>query len=358
MTPVTCSSAPSTPAKLRVTCTPATPPSAGTRRTPHCTKCHRPRAGHPRSGCPYVDASDSSPASPSAKAAPIAPSVEDGISQELSSLHIVSPTEERRRASMPRTGNNLHRRLSVRFALVPEQTLASITPTDAQLVEQLLQPGMMSDVVSPQDKVAHVLEWRKTLDDANPLDVKEEPMEVKAEPTSNDTAAPLSRRMPCTLFTPTASQTTTVPATDQGIGGSALSMNETVYLLPDFDDGKTRPLSRSMSFEQRSLFLQQLTRSSNMAPATLLSLPTVDLANVQSDAEKVGFHVRVLPSGEENNKWVVLGAEEEAVGLLANKFLEEEKRSTRVKGKGGKLTAVAGGVVFGAVATWTGLAFS
>ena len=366
MAPVTRSSAPSTPAKQRVSANsdgPVTPPSTGTRRTPHCTKCHRPRAGHPRSGCPYVDASDPSLASPSAtmhvsSAAQIASSADDGLSGELSSLHIVSPTEEIRRASMPHTENEPRRRLSVRFALVPKQTLASLSPTDTHLVEQLLQPGMMSDVVSPQDRVAHVLEWRKTLDDADPLDVKEVPVEVKVEDElpSNDTTRPLSRIMPCTLFTPTPSLTTTEPVTDQGIGGSALNMNETVYLLPDVKGA--RPLSRSMSFEQRSLFLQQLNRSSSTAPATLVSLPTADLNNVRSHAEKVGFHVRVLPGGEDNNKWVVLGTEQEAIDLLAEKFLEEEKKNKRAKGRGGKLTAVAGGVVFGAVATWTGLAFS
>ena len=259
---------------------------------------------------------------------------------------------------MPRTENTLRRRLSVRFALVPEQTLASLSPTDTQLVEQLLQPGMISDVVSPQDRVEHVLEWRKTLDGDLVDPRKEESVEVKAEPLANNTVSPLSRRMPCTLSTPTTSLTTTEPVTDQGIGGSALNMNETVYLLPDHDVKKTKPLSRSMSSEQRSLFLQQLSHSSGMAPATLVSLPLAGLDNVRSEAEKLGFHVRVLPSGENNNKWVVLGTEEEAVDLLAEKFLEEEKRSTRVKGKSGKLTAVAGGVVFGAVATWTGLAFS
>ena len=293
--------------------------------------------------------------------AQVAPAVDDGILDELSSLHIVSPTEEEnRRASMPHTGKKLERRLSVRFALVPEQTLASLGPTDSHLVEQLLQPGMISDVVPLQDRVAHVVEWRKTLNGTDQLGGrKEEPTKVKTESPSSNRTTPLSRRMPCTLHTPTASLTVTEPVTDHGIGGSALNMNETVYLLPDADTGNAKPLGRSMSFEQRSLFLQQLSRSSGMAPATLVSLPLADLDNVQRDAEKVGFHVRVLPSrGDCDNKWVVLGTEEEAIDLLAEKFLEEEKRSTRVEGKGGKLTAVAGGVVFGAVATWTGLAFS
>lgn len=364
MSPATRSSAPSTPSKPRVS-TGSDDLVTPTRRTPHCTKCHRPRAGHPRSGCPYVDASDPSPTSPSARkpasrTAQFVPTADDGLSEELSSLRIVSPTEESGRKFVLPTGSKLKRRLSVRFALVPEQTLASLSPTDTHLVEQLLQPGMMSNTVTPEDRVAHVLKWQKTLDDADPLDdPKEEPAEVKAEPlSSNNTAPPLSRCMPCTLSTPTASLTVTEPVSDQYIGGSAINMNETIYLLPDPDVKKPKPLSRSMSFEQRSLFLQQLSHSSSTAPATLLSLPLADLDSVRSDAENIGFHVRVLPSQEDNTKWVVLGTEEEAIDLLAEKFLEEEERSTRVKGKGRKLTAVAGGVVFGAVATWTSLAFS
>lgn len=254
----------------------------------------------------------------------------------------------------------------MRFAFVPEQTLASLSPTDTLLVEQLLQHGMMCNAVTPEDKVAHVLKWQRTLDDADPLDGpnEEEPAEVKTEPpssssSSTNNATPLlSRIMPCTLSTPTVSLTTTEPVSDQNIGDSAINMNDTIYLLPDTDVKKPKPLSRSMSFEQRSLFLQQLSHSSSTAPATLLSLPLADLDSVRNDAEKIGFHVRILPSREDHTKWVALGTEEEAVDLLAEKFLEEERRTTRAKGKGRKLTAVAGGVVFGAVATWTGLAFA
>ena len=367
MAPVTRSSAPSTPARPRVNTGAdglASPPSAGTRRTPHCTKCHRPRAGHPRSGCPYVDTSNPSPTSPSvrkpaSRAAQLVRTADDGLSEELSSLHIVSPTEESGRNVLPPTGSRLKRRLSVRFALVPEQTLASLSPTDTLLVEQLLQPGMMTDTVTPVDRVAHVLQWRKTLNDTNLVGgLKEESVQVKAEPPPDTTVPPLSRTMPCTLVTPTASLTATELISDQHIGGSAMNMDETVYLLPDRSVQKPKSLSRSMSFEQRSLFLQQLSHSSSTAPATLLSLPLADLDSVRSDAEKLGFHVRVLPCQEDNYRWVVLGTEEEATDLLAKKFLEEEKRSARVKGQGSKLTAVAGGVVIGAVATWTGLAFS
>ncbi|KAF9226777.1 hypothetical protein BS17DRAFT_776116 [Gyrodon lividus] len=361
MAPETRSSAPSTPSKPRVSTGPGdltTPPSTTPRRAPHCTKCHRPRAGHPRSGCPYVDASN--PHSPSSSE-PVSrdtqgPSTGDGgISEELSSLRIVNPTEENTNKG------KLQRRLSVRFALVPQQTLASLGTTDSELVEQLLQPGMMSDDLTSNDKDANVLSWRRTLYEAEELSSSfrvPTPEEHEKKPLFSSAGNSPSRRMPCTLTTPTGSLTSTEPLTDQGIGGSAINMNETIYLLPEPDVNKPKPLARSMSVEQRSLFLERLSHSSGTAPATLLSISLSDLENVRSDAEKVGFIVRVLPNREDDKKWVILGIEQQAVNLLAKKFAEEEEKSTRAKGKGGKFRAVAGGVVVGALATWTGLAFA
>ncbi|KIK81843.1 hypothetical protein PAXRUDRAFT_832583 [Paxillus rubicundulus Ve08.2h10] len=355
-------STPSTPSTPRASIGPGgliTPPNSTLRRIPHCTKCHRPRAGHPRSGCPYVDASD--PPSPSttkpiSKGAQASSAGDDGISEDLSSLHIVDPTQGS--GEMPVKGKD-QRRLSVRFALVPQETLASLGTTDSELVRQLLQPGMMSDDLAPGDLDSKVLSWRRTLHDGETVDGptrSSTPEERRL--LSSHAGSSLSRRMPCTLTTPTASLTVTEPLTDQGIGGSAIDMNETIYFLPDLDVKKPKPLVRSMSAEQRSLFLDRLSHSSSTAPATLLSISLSDVDNVRSDAEQVGFIVRVLPNQEDDKKWVILGSDQKAVDLLADKFTEEERKNTRAKGKGGKFKAVAGGVVVGAVATWTGLAFS
>ncbi|KAH7887451.1 hypothetical protein F5I97DRAFT_828631 [Phlebopus sp. FC_14] len=371
MTPTTRSSAPSTP--IRATGSGGLPtPNTTPRRAPHCKQCHRPRAGHPRSGCPYVDASDppspstSTPAFRSTSASvPVLPASadDDGITEDLSSLHIVNPDEEHERKAQL-NGKKLQRRLSVRFALVPEQTLESLCTTDSQLVQRLLQPGMMSDTINDDaDDYGSLLEWRKTLVDAEPpLDA---PQKVKGDgeqklPSVTSGSGSLSHRMPGTLVTPTASLTSTEPLSNQSIGGS-VDMNKTIFLLPDPATKKPKPLVRSMSMEQRSVFLDSLERfigSPGTAQATLILLTAADAEGVFEDAQRVGFIVRVLPhGGEEDRKWVALGTDERAVHLLSEKFAEEEQKNKMAKGRG-RFRAAAGGALIGAVATWTGLAFS
>ncbi|TFY63147.1 hypothetical protein EVG20_g6437, partial [Dentipellis fragilis] len=78
MPPALRSSAPNTPVAKKIT--PNTTPKSSTRKVPHCTKCHRPRAGHPRQGCPYADADSPPPATQPNEAA--------AISDALGSLHI------------------------------------------------------------------------------------------------------------------------------------------------------------------------------------------------------------------------------------------------------------------------------
>ncbi|KAI6100230.1 hypothetical protein F5141DRAFT_326129 [Pisolithus sp. B1] len=335
-------------------------PGSTPRRAPHCTKCGRPRAGHPRSGCPY--AAQSNPTSPSEKSKPvseaISPHAGDDIADDLSSLHIVNPADEAG-SVVDRTGH-LKRRLSVRFALVPAETLASLSSSSSELVERLLTPGMMGGTCNSDDYGA-LLKWKRTLIDGDPdshepaarvittVDEEKKPIQV--------TGKLLSREMPGTLFTPTASLASTEPLSDGNIGGS-VNMNDTIFLLPDPDIKKPRPLQRTMSIEQRSLFLERLSHSSESAPATLVSISDNEVASVRRDAEKIGFIVRELSGGGQNGqKWIILGTDAHAVDLLEKRFGEENRKRTNAQ-RGGKLKAVAGGALLGAVATWTGLAFS
>ncbi|KAL4076275.1 hypothetical protein J3A83DRAFT_2165678 [Scleroderma citrinum] len=353
--------APTTPSKPRVSIgssglpTPNSPP----RRTPHCTKCGRPRAGHPRSGCPYV--AQSAPPSPSATKSIVATTptsaTDDSIAEELSSLCIVNPAEDRELGSDPTERSK--RRLSVRFALVPGETLASLCTTDSELVERLLAPGMMSDTCADEDHDT-VLRWRKTLLDADPLHPQSSECIVTAvnepKPSIQVTGPALSRQMPCTLHTPTASLTSTQPLSDNNIGGS-INMNNTIFLVPDPDVKQPKLLQRSMSVEQRSLLLERLTHSKN-APATLISISEGEVECVRKDAEQVGFIVRVLSGGgEDGRRWVILGTDAQAMDLLERRFSEEDRKRAKAQ-NGGKLRAAAGGALLGAVATWTGLAFS
>lgn len=353
---------PTTPSKPRASTGSSGLPTPGStpRRAPHCTKCGRPRAGHPRSGCPY--AAQSNPPSPSDKSKPASeatsPHASDDIADDLSSLHIVNPADEAGSVA-DRTGR-LKRRLSVRFALVPAETLASLSSSTSELVERLLTPGMMDDTCNSDDYGA-VLKWKKTLIDGDhashepaarvitAVDEQKKPIQV--------TGKLLSREMPGTLFTPTASFASTEPLPEGNIGGS-INMDDTIFLLPDPDVKRPEPLQRTMSIEQRLLFLERLSHSSESAPATLVSIPVDDVANVRRDAEKIGFIVRELSGGEQDGqRWIILGTDAHAVDLLEKRFGEEDWKRTNAR-RGGKLKAVAGGALLGAVATWTGLAFS
>jgi hypothetical protein len=91
-----------------------TTPTKSPRKTPHCSKCQRPRAGHPRQGCPYAE----SPGSP------MQPAHLD-ITASISSLAI-SPTKtklgERRRQ-----------------APTHEMTLASLSTDSSDILNRLLE---------------------------------------------------------------------------------------------------------------------------------------------------------------------------------------------------------------------------
>ena len=265
----------------------------------------------------------------------------------------MNPSEEKKPES-----DRGKRRLSVRFALVPGDTLASLCTTDSELVERLLTPGMMGDSCGEEDHNA-VLQWRKTLDTDPHSRESSECIVTASDATKQPiqvTGPCLSRRMPCTLDTPTTSLTVTEPLSDANINGS-VNMNDTIFLLPDPDVKKPKPLQRTVSVEQRSLLLERLNHSKNAA-ATLVSIAESEVESARAEAQEVGFIVRVLSYGGDNGqRWVILGTDTQAMDLLEKRFSEEDRKRKEAQG-GGKFRAAAGGALLGAVATWTGLAFS
>lgn len=336
-------------------------PGTSPRRTPHCKTCHRPRQGHPRSGCPYIEPTMSDQTS----------GATEDIVDELSSLRIVNSNDERSSLATetPTQSKNLKRRLSVRFALLPAGSLASLSTTSSEIVERLLQPGMMSNVSDDDDDAdgddgdgdgqRAIMQWKRTLTcpDSPPEHTPELNFKAGNEPytTSQPSSGTgLSRRMPCTLQTPTASLVSTEPLSSHPTSDS-VDMNKTVFLDPD-SERKPNPLARTMSADERSLFLDNLTQSSGVAPAMLFSVPLIDLKAVQYDAEKLGFSVRVLPNGSlREHRWVILAKEGDAAEFLEQRLTEEEEKGRKAKGS---LGVAAGGALVGAVATFTGLAFS
>lgn len=360
----------STPSKAKtrsnVGATTDTPtPGTSPRRIPHCKTCHRPRQGHPRSGCPYIEPTMSDQTS----------GATEDIVDELSSLRIVNPNDERSSLSTetPTQSKNLKRRLSVRFALLPAGSLASLSTTSSEIVERLLQPGMMSNTSDDDyddggggggaggdgDRQRAIMQWKRTL--ASPESLPEGAPELSSRASNEpgpyassraSSGTGLSRRMPCTLRTPTPSLVSTEPLSSHPTRDS-VDMNKTVFLDSEI---KPDPLARTMSADERSLFLDNLTQSSGAAPAMLFSVPLIDLKAVQYDAEKLGFSVRILPNGSSReHRWVILAKEGDAAEFLEQRLTEEEEKGRKVKGS---LGVAAGGALVGAVATFTGLAFS
>jgi len=123
-----------------------------------------------------------------------------------------------------------------------------------------------------------------------------------------------------------------------------------------------------MSFEQRELFIANLTRASN---ATIYVLPKVDIPAIQTSATNLGFHTRIFmneDADEDPNGFLIIGPMEKPVIKLFEQVAEKAANVeisspvcvSAVTEQGGNATlrAAAGGAVLGAVGTWAGLAFS
>lgn len=113
------------------------------------------------------------------------------------------------------------------------------------------------------------------------------------------------------------------------------------------------PLARSMSVEERTVFLDGLSGLSRGPPATVYSIHVLELQHMAESARKLGFHTGVvLPkTGPREEGLLVLGRDLRAVEDLAARLSQEGPKQSGVR-------AIAGGVVAGAVATFTGLALA
>src|SRR6267154_2063716 len=133
-------------------------PSTSPRCPPKCRTCHRLRQGHPRSGCPYAEPTVT-------VAQKISGGTEDGIVDDMSSLYIVNSNDEFPSLpnETPTQSKNRKHRLSVRFALLPAGSLASLSSTSSEIAEGLLQPGMMSSMADDEDDQRAILQWKRAL---------------------------------------------------------------------------------------------------------------------------------------------------------------------------------------------------
>ncbi|KAA1466564.1 hypothetical protein DENSPDRAFT_831417 [Dentipellis sp. KUC8613] len=321
MPPALRSSAPNTPVSKKTT--PNTTPKSSIRKVPHCTKCHRPRAGHPRQGCPYVDADSPPPATQPNEAAT--------ISDALGSLHIEQDRTPARAA--PGTPTPLRRKPL-------GDTLDSLTTNSSAIVHKLLEPGIMNDDSGDEDIGARIAQWQQKVE------------RPKAEIRKKE-----GRIMPGTLLTPRNSLLPTEPASSQE---QHPAHEVTKTDVEEEELPRTRhstPLVRTMSMEERSAFLDGLAEISKAPPAAVYIVPLADLPMMEASATKVGFPARSLTPSKKKSEadgLLIVGSDASAVQKLYERLALDIKN-----GKGMRtINAAAGGAVVGAVATFTGLAFA
>jgi hypothetical protein len=348
MTQTRSSSAPSTPAGKANSALGATPtaPQSTPRKVPHCTKCHRPRAGHPRQGCPYVDS-------------PAPAKVEKQITDALESLHIephdVKVIPQRRLG-----------RSSVKPTPVPEASLESLTTDTSAILNGLLRPGMMDDYVDEDERRASVARWQNVIPILTkskaparmpgtlitPSDTKsslapDESISLPVNPADEETKP--SFRIPRAIYTPSATKITVEPLSID------LVSTQEVSAASQDSSASSHELLRSLSLEQRHAFLNDLVTTSKAPPANVFVLPMEEIPAVQQLATKLGFHCRVHDL-ENGDGWLIIGMDGQAVESL---FVGVEGGTKERKiASGGAFKAVVGGAIAGGVATWTGLAYA
>ncbi|TFK25987.1 hypothetical protein FA15DRAFT_321386 [Coprinopsis marcescibilis] len=375
---------------------PTTTPS---RKAPQCNKCKRPRAGHPRSGCPFVDSptvprqSDSEDtANGSFAPAPPSPArrktrkLGTDLNEAMGSMTLGSPgnfkTEEdkkilqNRRRSRPSGVNPLKR----------SDTILSLTTSSQELVENLLRPGVLSDETDTEgngeatgeknQRPSRVVKWQETLIQAA-FDGRNGGLPRPKSSTSSP--------MPGTLITPNASffvssdsiaeEKPRVPIATRPTETS-FSSNTSVPQTSPLREVK--PLARSMSMEERQMFVSCLGAASNLR-ATIYVLPKADIEEVARAALDIGFaaHIATNENEDDDQALLILGSQEVEVEKLTKRIeeVEEAKQGGRVTCSASSSSpsytpekprststsafkAAAGGAVVGAVGLWAGLAFS
>ncbi|KAF8076770.1 hypothetical protein FPV67DRAFT_1472628 [Lyophyllum atratum] len=329
MAPSLRSSAPNTPSGKSTT---GSESSAVTpRKTPVCSKCKRPRAGHPRSGCPYVD----SPSNGRTTQTPPVAAAKD-IVDALGSMQLSGSTPERDEDTKATIRNR--RRSSLAAALAPAPSLLSLDSESQEIVERLLRPGMFDDDDFQTDAggtVARVVQWQDTLAATS---VKPKAKRVK---------------MPGTLTSPSPESSMgsfPVDKTDKSAAPAASTIADAVDATPSPPLRRPKPLVRSMSVEERDVFLSSLGNSSG---ATVYVVPRDDIHSTHAEAIKLGFQARIVLGKDKSDPQglLVLGRNEAAVRRLYEQVEVERKKSSSFR-------AAAGGAVVGAVGAFAGLAFA
>ncbi|KAH9045292.1 hypothetical protein EDB85DRAFT_1905824 [Lactarius pseudohatsudake] len=250
----------------------------------------------PRKGCPYTNSPRHA--------------VQQDLSASMDSLFI----------SPRKTQLNARRRLPAH-----DMTLASLSTESDNILNRLIQPEDTYEDFSLADG-----------------DVGTGPTPALPSASSRPPFQE-GRIMPGTLITPAPSFLTE----------TALLRETKASIAMPPPNGTRPPLARSMSVEERTAFLDGLSELSRGPPATVYSIHVLELQHMVESATKLGFHTGVvLPkTGPREEGLLILGRDPRAVEDLAARLSQEGPKQSGVR-------AIAGGVVAGAVATFTGLALA
>jgi hypothetical protein len=213
-----------------------------------------------------------------------------------------------------------------------EITLASLSTESSNILNRLIQPQNRCEDLSLADVnvgIGPTPELRQSPSTSSRLPFKE------------------GRIMPGTLVMPAPSFLTEAAPLREPIChfDSKASIAMPPLMAP--------PLARSMSMEERTAFLDGLSGLSRGPPATVYSIHVLELQHMAESARKLGFHTGVvLPkTGPRDEGLLVLGRDLRAVEDLAARLSQDGPKQSGVH-------VIAGGLVAGAVATFTGLALA
>lgn len=291
------------------------------RKTPTCTKCKRPRVGHPRSGCPYTDSQTVDEKESHAENAG------RSIVDALGSMHLQSPSREV--GDDTRATIRQRRRSTLAAALATSRSVVSLDTEAQEHLDSLLDDISENKTPITKDKVG---QWQGTLTRKR-------------------------IRMPCSLSSPSPySSQESIKLEEHSPTAPILTNDDGPIMAPTQDSTSSasaqtiQPLNRTMSMEQRETFFSNLEKNSN---ATIYVAPRDDIYNIQADAIKVGLYTRIVLGRDTTDPqdFLILGRDEAAVKRVHDQLEGERKHSANIR-------AATAGAVVGAVGAFAGLAFS
>ena len=256
--------------------------------------------------------------------------VED-LPKSLKALNIASPDFIRDREMESKAFIRDRRRKSTTPAIVASDTISSLSTASNEIVARLLEPGIFDDtrVEDEAENTSRIVRWKETI----------------APESSKKTN--IRQVMPGTLVAPT-------PDSSFVTLQKAESSDPTQSIL-------RQPLSRSMSVEQRNIFMSELAVQS---AATLHVISREDADILQSQAASLNIITHLIISDDKNDSHslLVVGRDKSSVRDLVRKVKEENRKAVSPNEDHLKsppnLKTVAGAAMIGAVGTWAGLAFS